>query len=335
MADIKEFELNNQVYKFKDEAARNSISALQAMNGSPVVANTAAAMVDSTKVYVYTGSETGYNNGHWYYFDGSDWADGGEYGTDGGINDNARNLLKYILQRVAYTQTGMDTYVNALYYALAQAGGGGGTVTTYMIMNALSHVTNSNDATGCEEGDSYTGTLTADTDYIIDTVTVTMGGVDITSTAYNNGVITIASVTGDIVITANAKAVKYSYVYTNGDLIKVNGALSWTSEPGAYIDYNPGTAKRRGFVVNTGVRPFKEKVNDSTHIETGYYPIPIPADATSVTISITPTTQFHGEGFLILSNGEYTRTLDPGWKQGSFTHTFTAGTYEYLSINLD
>lgn len=172
-------------------------------DGAPMPVDTVAEMIDTTKVYLYVGSETGYTFGDWYYYNGTAWVSGGKWGADGGVNTNARNLLDYILERVAYTETGMQVYVDALYEALAQAGA---VTTTYTITNALSHVTNSNTATGCEEGDSYTGTLTADTDYTIDTVTVTMGGIDITSTAYNNGVITIASVTGNIVITASATA---------------------------------------------------------------------------------------------------------------------------------
>lgn len=50
-------------------------------------------------------------------------------------------------------------------------------------------------------GGSYSGTLTANTGYTIDSVAVTMGGVDITSTAYSDGSISIASVTGNIVVT--------------------------------------------------------------------------------------------------------------------------------------
>lgn len=178
-------------------------------DGAPMPVDTVAEMIDTTKVYLYVGSETGYTFGNWYYYNGSAWVSGGKWGADGGVNTNARNLLDYILERVAYTETGMQVYIDALYEALAQVGS---VTTTYTITNALIHVTNSNTATGCEDGDSYTGTLTADTDYNIDTVTVTMGGVDITSTAYNNGVITIASVTGDIVITATGISVHALYV---------------------------------------------------------------------------------------------------------------------------
>lgn len=51
---------------------------------------------------------------------------------------------------------------------------------------------------------AYTGTLTADTGYEFESVTVTMGGTDITATAYSDGTVSIASVTGDVVVTAVA-----------------------------------------------------------------------------------------------------------------------------------
>lgn len=51
--------------------------------GSPLTASTAAGMIDKTRVYVYTGSETGYTNGHWYYWDGAAWTDGGTYNSSG------------------------------------------------------------------------------------------------------------------------------------------------------------------------------------------------------------------------------------------------------------
>jgi hypothetical protein len=89
-------------------------------------------------------------------------------------------------------------------------------------------------------------------------------------------------------------------------------------------------SKRRSFWVLTGE---KAAVNSSTGEPTEYYPIPVPASATSVTITITPSTQFHGDSFWTLANGTYTRMLDPGWKQGSFTHTFAAGAYQYLAMN--
>ena len=47
--------------------------------GSPLVASTAAGMTDHDRVYVYTGSETGYTAGNWYYWNGTAWTSGGVY----------------------------------------------------------------------------------------------------------------------------------------------------------------------------------------------------------------------------------------------------------------
>lgn len=49
--------------------------------GSPLIAETAADMTDTARTYVYTGTETGYTNGNWYYYDGESWASGGIYGS--------------------------------------------------------------------------------------------------------------------------------------------------------------------------------------------------------------------------------------------------------------
>lgn len=51
--------------------------------GSPLKADTVSEMTDDTKIYIYTGSETGYTAGHWYYYNGSSWADGGAYNSAG------------------------------------------------------------------------------------------------------------------------------------------------------------------------------------------------------------------------------------------------------------
>lgn len=57
------------------------IAKFNAKVGSPLVAATASAMTDTTKIYVYTGSETGYTSGNWYYYNGSTWTSGGVYNS--------------------------------------------------------------------------------------------------------------------------------------------------------------------------------------------------------------------------------------------------------------
>ena len=51
--------------------------------GQPTPVSHASDMTDTSKIYLYTGSESGYNSGHIYYYDGSVWVDGGEYGGGG------------------------------------------------------------------------------------------------------------------------------------------------------------------------------------------------------------------------------------------------------------
>ena len=75
---------------------------------------------------------------------------------------------------------------------------------TYTVTNNLTNVTNDNSTTSVTEGSSYSATLTASSDFTLETVTVSMGGIDITSTVYSNGSISISSVTGNIVINATA-----------------------------------------------------------------------------------------------------------------------------------
>ena len=77
-------------------------------------------------------------------------------------------------------------------------------VTSYTITKNLTNVTISNSATSVNKNSSYSATLTANSGHELSTVTVTMGGTDITSSSYSNGTITISNVTGNIVITANA-----------------------------------------------------------------------------------------------------------------------------------
>ena len=59
--------------------AENLYNALIAQGGHPFQAATVADMTDTIKIYVYTGSETGYVNGNWYYYDGAAWVSGGIY----------------------------------------------------------------------------------------------------------------------------------------------------------------------------------------------------------------------------------------------------------------
>ena len=89
-----------------------------------------------------------------------------------------------------------------------------------------------------EKNGSYTTTITAKAGYTIESVVVTMGGVDITADVYADGVITIGSVTGDVSITV-ASAVLYTNLadptsedwYSESHFINTDGEFLQTTAP--------------------------------------------------------------------------------------------------------
>ena len=78
--------------------------------------------------------------------------------------------------------------------------------TIYNITKNLSNCTLSNNATSITKGASYTSNITANSGYELMNISITMGGTNITSSAFSGGAINISNVTGDIVITAQATA---------------------------------------------------------------------------------------------------------------------------------
>lgn len=76
--------------------------------------------------------------------------------------------------------------------------------TMYTITNKLTNVNNSNQSVSIAEGVSYVATISPKDNFELQSCIITMGGVDITDTVYNNGNINIPSVNGDVVITASA-----------------------------------------------------------------------------------------------------------------------------------
>ena len=150
-------------------------------------------------------------------------------GKDTAFNVNVINPSEQVLYSFCYG-AGIDRtigYAATVYHS---------------ITNTLTNVTTSNDAVAAEDGTAYSATITAADGYTMSSVTVKMGGTDITSTAYNSdtGVVSIAAVTGDVVITAKAtKVVSYhnlvpmavdssgaSAPYTDGLMLSSSGTTS-------------------------------------------------------------------------------------------------------------
>ena len=110
---------------------------------------------------------------------------------------------------------------------------------TYTITNTLSNCASSNASASIGINESYAATITANSGYTLDgaTVSVTMGGTDITSTAYNGGAISIPSVTGNVVITvAAAEKVKVNLFDKNDPDVVLRGRINSSGNAVAYAD---------------------------------------------------------------------------------------------------
>lgn len=110
--------------------------------------------------------------------------------------NNIQQIRQFAVDRLAYS----DNYI-------VQYG-------KHKVSNSLQYCVTDNNTAYVEDGGSYVANITADNGYELSTVTITMGGVDITNTCYADGVINIASVTGDVVITAVCTEIA-EYTYTN------------------------------------------------------------------------------------------------------------------------
>lgn len=86
--------------------------------GAPTPAATVSEMVDTTKIYLYTGSETGYTAGHWYYYSGGQWVDGGAYGEAASMSAGVKAALLACFRNVAWIDENGQTYYDNLYNEL-------------------------------------------------------------------------------------------------------------------------------------------------------------------------------------------------------------------------
>lgn len=338
-------------------------------------------------------------------------------GGGGEISEDLKQALLQLANKVAYIDANGETYYADLYNALYPL------VSTYTVTNNLTAVTNSNPVSSVVYGGSYTATLTWASNYELSTITVTMGGIDVTGTSYSSGTISIPSVTGNIVITAvatqkTATLVSITAVFTQGgnviydtdslDTLKqylvvtatwsdsststvaasdytLSGTLavgtstitvSYDGETDTftvtvsakyYYDLTDGLVKlnsgvtpsnafgtvhtsgeivltlgdssrRRGFpTTETAQRCMKSTTVTNPYTEdltdTEYYPIKIPSDATGVTVTITPNTQYLAvRDYTYDDINHFTPGQSSGWQAGTATLSFGAGTKQYISV---
>lgn len=122
---------------------------------------------------------------------------------------------------------------------------------TVSVLKALTHITIDNPDSTIEMYQPYTAILSADSGYSLSsaTVSVTMGGVDITSTCYSNGVISIAKVTGAVSITATVASMYTNQITESKDTIGGTNLYNGTG-------YKNGARYNSSFIETTGTDCF-------------------------------------------------------------------------------
>lgn len=198
-----------------------------------------------------------------------------------GLPDTAKKLLIAILKNAVYT-VNQKANIEALENALSTQN----TPTdAWSIVQNLTYVTSTNTAFNVKKGESYTTTIVPNTNYKINSVTVVMGGVDITNTAYNNGVITINSVTGNVTITAIAKknsgallpsdGLLANFDFRNKEMTSYNlsgwgNVYKCDDETGNYFTFG-GSAKTasQGGIERYMFRDVRKKDNESKSVDLG------------------------------------------------------------------
>lgn len=135
------------------------------------------------------------------------------------------------------------------------------TIIKFSITNKLTNVSNSNSAIQIDYGNSYSATITANSGYGITSISITMGGVDITSTAFNNNEINISKVTGDLIISISA---------TETLTISNISNITQPAQTEFYIEYSTNIAVTKHEVSWDGGNTFYDKTSDVVVNGTNY-----------------------------------------------------------------
>ncbi|MBR5583704.1 MAG: hypothetical protein IKW21_04170 [Lachnospiraceae bacterium] len=139
------------------------------------------------------------------------------------------------------------------------------TNTLYTVQHSLTNAVNGSVSVG--GGSLYSATINPISGYVVNNVKVTMGGTDITSSAYSNGVVTVNNVTGNIVITASAakevtNVLKSAQVFTNGNTSILESGKGY--KDGYYQSSSGGIGSAASGYTCTGAIPYKRK-SDGTY----------------------------------------------------------------------
>lgn len=179
----------------------------------------------------------------------------------------------------------------------------------HSITNSLTNCTNSNSATSVIEGESYSATITANDGYELSSVVVTMGGSPV---SVSGGAISIASVTGDVVITAVATL---GYDNLLDDAVDANG--------NAFV----GTNGEKGYKANTGLTVSKgTEIARDGYYATGFIPVQHDKPIRIKDITLGSTADWN---VIALYDSSKSRITGTTFEHGSVTES--NGVYEFTT----
>lgn len=174
------------------------------------------------------------------------------------------NIVKFLRDNGATT-----ALINAFRRAMIDGAPSDVDIPTYTVTNNLTGCTTSNSAASVDGGSSYAAAITPNSGYSMTSLSVTMGGTDITATAVSGNAITIAEVTGAIVITALAEEqTSYTNLVRESQEVSstavYNGGLGYKN--GHYLDSGDGHETANANDCMTGCIPYGDGTKTQTDI---------------------------------------------------------------------
>lgn len=249
--------------------------------------------------------------------------DGGFQGTETEFAEKLAFLMGYSVY--GYVDENMDIVLkgnvtNGAHFRLIMEDGStidiGQAVFYYSVFNNLTNCTNGNSATEVTKGGTYSATISANNGYELTSVTVTMGGTDISDSVVSGGVISIASVTGDIVITAVAEEIVVEIINQIPISIDSSGAV-----------YNGIGYKQNVRLKSDGVT--EDTVSANTDL-TGYIPAVVGNEVYIKDMVLTPTETTGGQYLTIMRLYDASFTMLKAFSYGNtFNPTEENGVYKY------
>ena len=263
---------NLQEFATKMHEKNKELFATKGQAGTPIVATSAASMSDTTKIYVYVGTETGYTAGNWYYYDGSVWKSGGKYNSGDWLSEELKQALLQLARKVAYIDEDGQSYYDFLENALYPT-------------STLESIT----AVYTQSGTVYdTDTLNSlKEDLVVTAVYEDSSTQEVTSYLLSG---TLAVGTSTITVTYGTKSTTFDVTVTDGTIAFLgkyehDTSLYYSNDTDLVYYCADGTTNRMAYVLDgTGSHAIARA--NSIQTSKTIYPVLVPSTATKISVIV-------------------------------------------------